>query len=69
MPTLNWIGKDKVISLHQDVPYRVLEHKYGLTAKKGEQYVIYADNCLLPKEFMSKNNIVFKKIPRDITRF
>src|SRR5690554_6744355 len=37
--------------------------------EKAEQYVIYADNCLLPKEFMLKNNIVFKKIPRDITRF
>ena len=32
MPTLHWIGKDKVISHHQDVPYRVLEHKYGFTA-------------------------------------
>ncbi|WP_223266472.1 hypothetical protein [Gelidibacter gilvus] len=30
MPTLNWIGKDKVISHHLDVPYRILEHKYGL---------------------------------------
>jgi adenine-specific DNA-methyltransferase len=37
MPTLNWIGKDKVISHHQDVPYRVLEHKYGFIAEKGEQ--------------------------------
>lgn len=36
---------------------------------KGEQYIIYADNCLLPKDFMAKNNIIFKKIPRDITRF
>lgn len=36
---------------------------------KAGQYVIYADNCLLPKEFMAKNNIIFKKIPRDITRF
>ena len=40
-----------------------------LIKTKGESYVIYADNCLLPKEFMSKNNIVFKKIPRDITKF
>lgn len=40
-----------------------------LIKTKGEQYVIYADNCLLPKEFMAKNNIIFKKIPRDITRF
>ena len=37
MPTLNWMGKDKVISHHQDVPYRVLEHKYGFTAKNGNQ--------------------------------
>ncbi|MCH7401359.1 site-specific DNA-methyltransferase [Belliella kenyensis] len=37
MPTLNWIGKDKVVSHHQDVPYRVLEHKYGFTAENGEQ--------------------------------
>lgn len=37
MPTLHWIGKDKVVSHHQDVPYRVLEHKYGFTAEKGEQ--------------------------------
>jgi adenine-specific DNA-methyltransferase len=36
---------------------------------KAGQYIIYADNCLLSKEFLFKNNIVFKKIPRDISRF
>jgi adenine-specific DNA-methyltransferase len=40
-----------------------------LIKTKGEQYVIYADNCLLPAAFMAKKNIIFKKIPRDITRF
>jgi adenine-specific DNA-methyltransferase len=40
-----------------------------LIKTKGEQYVIYADNCLLPTDFMAKKNIIFKKIPRDITRF
>jgi adenine-specific DNA-methyltransferase len=40
-----------------------------LIKTKGEQYVIYADNCLLPTAFMAKKNIIFKKIPRDITRF
>lgn len=40
-----------------------------LIKTKGEQYVIYADNCLLPKDFMAKKNIIFKKIPRDITKF
>lgn len=29
--------------------------------KKSEQYIVYADNCLLPKEFMVKHNIIFKK--------
>ncbi|OQY01372.1 MAG: hypothetical protein B6I20_07770 [Bacteroidetes bacterium 4572_117] len=37
MPTLNWIGKDKVVNHHQDVPFKVLEHKYGFSAEKGEQ--------------------------------
>ena len=29
MPTLEWIGKDKVITHHLDVPYRVLERQYS----------------------------------------
>ena len=32
MPTLDWIGKDKVVNHHQEVPFRVLEHKYGFRA-------------------------------------
>ncbi|PKV64482.1 adenine-specific DNA-methyltransferase [Polaribacter sp. Hel1_33_96] len=51
MPTLDWIGKDKVVNHHQEVPYRVLEHKYGFT-EKGEQQaetnsgnkIIHGDN-------------------------
>lgn len=31
MPTLNWIGKEKVINHHQDVPYKILEPQYGFT--------------------------------------
>lgn len=47
-----------------------LDHAFLATMKtKAEQYVIYADNCLLTKDFMTKHNIIFKKIPRDITRF
>ena len=36
---------------------------------KAEEYIIYADNCLLNAEYMKKNNIMFKKIPRDISKF
>lgn len=47
-----------------------LNHAFLATIKtKAEQYVIYADNCLLTREYMAKHNIIFKKIPRDITRF
>ncbi len=71
MPTLNWIGKEKVVSHHQDVPYRVLEHKYGFTADKGEQTeptksgnkIIHGDNLetlksLLP-EYEGKVKCVY----------
>ena len=37
--------------------------------QKYEQYIIYADICLLPPDFMQRNNIIFKKIPRDIKQF
>ncbi len=47
-----------------------LNHDFLSTIKtKAEQYIIYADKCLLTKEFMSKHAIIFKKIPRDITKF
>jgi adenine-specific DNA-methyltransferase len=28
MPTLHWIGKDKVINHHMEVPFKVWEHSY-----------------------------------------
>lgn len=37
--------------------------------KKPPSAIIYADRCLLDKAFMTKHGIIFKKIPRDITRF
>lgn len=36
---------------------------------QADQYIIYADNCLLSKDFLLHNHIIFKKIPRDISRF
>lgn len=36
---------------------------------RPETLVIYADNCLLSQDQLRKYNIIFKKIPRDITRF
>ncbi|MBA2611651.1 MAG: site-specific DNA-methyltransferase [Bacteroidetes bacterium] len=51
MPTLHWIGKEKVINHHLDVPYRVLDHQYGFEngVKKSEatnsgNKIIHGDN-------------------------
>jgi adenine-specific DNA-methyltransferase len=41
----------------------------GTGAAKPRTVIIYADRCLLSKDFMAKHGIIFKKIPRDITRF
>lgn len=61
MPTLEWIGKDKVINHHQDVPYRVLERIYSYDENgqhdednDSENMIIRGDNlealkALLPK--------------------
>ena len=35
---------------------------------RAENYVIYADECLLSEEQLSKYKIIFKKIPRDIKK-
>jgi len=62
MPTLHWIGKEKVINHHQDVPYRVLEHKYGFTAESGQQsddtnsgnLILHGDNLEALKSLLPK---------------
>ncbi len=44
MPTLDWIGKSKVISHHQEVPFRVLENQYTYGANDSENMIIHGDN-------------------------
>lgn len=41
----------------------------NIVTERAEQYLIYADHCLLDKDYMLAKNIIFKKIPRDIKRF
>ena len=38
-------------------------------ASKPGTVIIYADKCLVSKDVMARHGIIFKKIPRDITRF
>lgn len=61
MPTLEWIGKDKVVNHHQKVPYRVLERRYSYDEagqhdedNGSENMIIHGDNlealkALLPQ--------------------
>ena len=61
MPTLEWIGKDKVVNHHQKVPYRVLERRYSYDEagqhdedNGSENMIIHGDNlealkALLPR--------------------
>lgn len=61
MPTLEWIGKEKVINHHQQVPFRVLERQYSYDQKGqqaadngSENMIIQGDNlealkALLPR--------------------
>ena len=72
-------GSDSFLGKHNDTAYyfnykkdevTTLDHAFlSIVKTKAEQYVIYADNCLLTKAFMTRHHIIFKKIPRDITRF
>lgn len=39
MLTLNWIGKNKVVDHHLEVPFYTLDHKYGFRADKRKQKV------------------------------
>ena len=41
----------------------------NIISEKAETYVVYADQCVIDKEWLSAHNIIFKKIPRDISRF
>ena len=47
MPTLDWIGKDKVINHHNDVPYKVLEHKYSYDEDGEHKDDIHSENMII----------------------
>ena len=47
MPTLSWIGKDKVVNHHLDVPFRTLEKQYTFAPNGGDDdgnMIIHGDN-------------------------
>lgn len=47
MPTLDWIGKDKVINHHKDVPYKVFERKYSFDESGMHKEDIHSNNMII----------------------
>lgn len=59
MPVLDWIGKDKVVNHHLDVPYHVLERKYSFDESGihdedngSDNMIIHGDNLLALKSLL-----------------
>ena len=54
MPTLHWIGKDKVLNHHLEVPFRTLQHEYAHGDPASGNRILHGDNlealkALLPE--------------------
>lgn len=59
MPTLEWIGKSKVVNHHLDVPYHILERKYSYDEtgqhekdNGSRNMIIHGDNLLALKSLL-----------------
>lgn len=60
MPSLNWIGKEKIITHHAEVPFRVLVHRYGFNSASPENdslvgtgnIIIHGDNLAALKSLL-----------------
>ncbi len=52
MPTLNWIGKDKVQNHHLDVPFHTLDKQYTVGDSDSENKIINGDNLIALKALL-----------------
>jgi adenine-specific DNA-methyltransferase len=54
MPTLNWLGKDKVVNHHADVPFCVLDEKCTHGDNANGNMIIKGDNLLVLKALLPR---------------
>ena len=52
MPVLDWIGKDKVVNHHNEVPYQVLEPQYSYGEPDSGNMIIHGDNLSALKSLL-----------------
>lgn len=72
-------GNEYFLGCHENTAYYLFYKRAEVTTldaeflgsigKAAERYVIYADNCVLSKDFLFRHGITFKKIPRDVRKF
>lgn len=66
MPTLDWIGKEKVVNHHLDVPYKVREKQYTYGADQSDNMIIHGDNLEALKSLLPRYEGIIKCIYIDI---
>lgn len=54
MPELTWIGKEKVVNHHQEVPFRVLKRQYTYGAGNSDNMIIHGDNLEALKSLLPR---------------
>lgn len=52
MPTLNWIGKEKIVSHDKDVPFRLIKKNQKYSLGKSENLILEGDNLEALKALM-----------------
>ena len=52
MPNLNWLGKDKVVTYHQKVPFHFLDKKFSVG--NSENAIIHGDNLIALKSLLPR---------------
>lgn len=52
MPSLEWIGKRKVINHHQVVPYKLLNLKYEFGINSTKNLIVQGDNLFALKALL-----------------
>ena len=65
MPVLDWLGKDKIIDHHQEVPFRVLERRWSFGDEDGatSNMIVKGDDlealkALLPQSFVQRKGSI-----------
>ncbi len=54
MPTLTWIGKDKVVNHHHDVPYSVLEKIETFSTVNSQQSTVNSQQSTVNSQQSTK---------------